>query len=107
MTPRTNKAPKHLDELTGKWWESVVDGYELEAHHVRILTHACESWDAAEQARRALATHGQTYVDRFGQPRARPEIAIARDGRTQFSRLVRELCLDDTEPEDQRPPRGR
>ena len=35
-----------------------------------------------------------TFIDRFGSPRTRPEVAIERDARLAFARLVRELDLD-------------
>ncbi len=107
MTPKTSRieAPSHLAEPTRKWWVSVVESWDMEDHHRRILTLASEAWDRSCQAREALAEHGMTYIDRFDQPRARPEIAIERDSRLAFARLLRELCLDDTEPEPARPPR--
>lgn len=46
---------------------------------------------------------GLTYEDRFKQPRVRPEVAIERDGRIAFARLVRELRLD-VDPDDDRIP---
>jgi hypothetical protein len=58
------------------------------------------------QAREALKG-GLTYEDRFGCPRARPEIAVERDSRIGFARLVRELGLDVNNPDDARPPRGK
>ncbi len=95
MTRHENpRAPRHLRPLTRKWWASVVAEYELEEHHVRLLTAAAESWDRAQQAREALAKHGLVYKDRFGAPRARPEVAVERDSRIVFARLVRELALD-------------
>lgn len=99
------KPPTHLRTATRQWWQSVVDEYELEPHHVRLLTLAAESWDRCAEAREALAEHGTTYTDRFGQPRARPEVNIERDARIAFARLVRELALDVNEPAgDLRPP---
>ena len=80
--------------------------YEIEDHHRRLLTLACEALDRCEEARVALAEHGTTYVDRFGCPKPRPKVAIERDSRVAAARLFRELALDDT-PEDPRPPRGR
>jgi phage terminase small subunit len=98
--------PKHLRAATRRWWAGVVTGYELEAHHLMLLTKAAEAWDRAEQARELLAEHGLTYADRFGQPRARPEVAIERDSRTGFARLLRELALDVQPPQETpRPPR--
>ena len=102
---KTPRPPAHLRGPTAAWWQSVVDGFELEPHHVRVLTLAAEAWDRTEQAREALAAHGLTYSDRFDQPRARPEVAIERDSRIAFCRCLRELALDIEPPvESPRPP---
>jgi hypothetical protein len=77
-----------------RWFRSVCEGYVLEEHHIKMLVHAAECWDRATEARRALEKHGLTFVDRFGCPRSRPEAAIERDQKIIFSRLVRELDLD-------------
>ncbi|WP_008549704.1 P27 family phage terminase small subunit [Bradyrhizobium sp. CCGE-LA001] len=96
--------PKHLRADTASWFESVINDFELDSHHIRLLTKACEAWDRSELAREALAKYGMTYQDRFGAPRARPEVAIERDSRLAFARLVRELGLDVAAPADTRPP---
>lgn len=98
------KLPRHLRKSTAAWWLEVTTDYELEPHHVRLLTLAAESWDRCLQAREAIAKHGLIFVDRFGQPRSRPEVAIERDNRVQFARLLRELQLDVHEPDENRPP---
>lgn len=103
MSKRTDsqpKTPKHLSPASRKWWEWVVNTYELEQHHVRLLTHAAEAWDCAEQARLVLCKEGLVWTDRYGQIRPRPEEAIARNQKILFARLIRELCLDDTPPPD-------
>jgi len=92
------KPPKHLKAATKQWWASVAEDYDLEAHHLRLLTLACESWDRCQGAREALAKHGTVYEDRFGQPRCRPEVSIERDSKLSFARLLRELALDIDEP---------
>jgi phage terminase small subunit len=99
------KAPEHLTPQSRRWWLSVVRDYTLEPHHIRLLTFAAEAWDRAEQARKALKENGLTFEDRFGQPRARPEVAVERDSRMAFARLLRELDLDVETPADSRPPR--
>jgi hypothetical protein len=90
---------------TRRWWGAVIAEYELEEHHVRLLTLAAESWDRATQAREAIDREGLTYVDRFGTPRVRPEVAVERDSRIAFARLLRELSLDVEPPAEVRPPR--
>ena len=47
---------------------------------------------------------GLTYLDRFGVPRGAAEVAIERDSRLAFARLIRELDLDQAGDPD-RPPR--
>ena len=98
-------APNHLKTGTQRWFESVVETFVLEQHHIRILTLAAESWDRGQAARAAVDKLGMTFQDRYGCPRPRPEIGIERDSRIAFARLVRELGLDVATPDDVRPPR--
>jgi phage terminase small subunit len=103
--PKRPQPPKHLRPATAEWFRTVVSTFELEAHHVRLLTLACQAWDRAEQAREALLEHGLTCEDRYGTPKARPEVQIERDNRIAFARLLRELDLDaDVTPDPARPP---
>jgi phage terminase small subunit len=96
--------PKHLKKATRKWFESVMSHYELEEHHIRLLTLACEAWERAQEARVMLKKRGMVYIDRFNAPKARPEVAIERDASILFARLVRELDLDFESSADMRPP---
>jgi phage terminase small subunit len=82
----------------------VTSTFELEEHHLRLLTLAAEAWDRGQQAREAIVEKGLTFDDRFGVPHARPEVAIERDSRTAFARLLRELALDISAPDESRPP---
>ena len=72
--------------------------------HMHLLEGACGAWDRMVEARLALDEHGLIYQDRNGEPKARPEVAIERDARIGFARLVRELDLDGAPPPQ---PRGR
>lgn len=58
--------PKHLKKATKEWFLHVIESYDLEQHHVRILTLACQAWDRGEQARELLDEHGLTYIDQLG-----------------------------------------
>ena len=102
---RERKAPEHLREPTRVWFQQVLADYALEDHHFRLLQLAAEAWDRSQEAREALEKHGLTFLDRFGAPHARPEVAIERDSRIAFARLVRELDLDvEPPPQGSRPP---
>lgn len=99
------KIPPHLSAPTRDWFASVIETYELEPHHLRLLTLAAESWDRCAQARAIIDEQGLTYQDRFDAPRTRPEVAVERDSKVAFARLIRELDLDTEQtPEAVRPP---
>lgn len=98
--------PDHLTAEAKDWWRDVTRDYQLEPHHLRLLRAACEAWDRMQQARIALADHGGlVFADERGVIRAHPCVAMERDARTAFARLVRELDLDGGAPsEAPRPP---
>lgn len=103
----TPKAPAHLRAATRKWFKTVLSDYDLDGHHVRLLTLAAEAWDQAQTAREVLDREGQTFIDRWGQPKERPECGILQSARISFARLIRELALDVEAPEAPRAPRTR
>lgn len=100
------RPPKHLEKSTQRWVKTVLEDFDLEAHHFKLLILAAEAWDRTVAARQVIDAQGMTFEDRFGQPKARPEIAIERDSRIGFTRLMRELALDGVDaPEAPRAPR--
>jgi len=95
MLSNLPQPPAHLSVEAQSWWHEVVRDYALEPHHLRLLQAACEAWDRMSQARQALADHGAlTFTDERGTIRAHPAVAMERDARVAFARLVRELDLD-------------
>lgn len=79
--------------------------WELEEHHIKLLTLAAQEWDKSQMADEVIRKEGLTHPDRFGQVRERPEVRIARDAKALFARLLRELALDIESPgEPGRPP---
>ena len=88
-------APEHLTAASRQWWDRVVGEYDLDASALRLLVLACEAWDRCASAREVLDREGVVYIDRFDAPRTRPEVAIERDSRLAFLRLVRALGLSD------------
>ena len=96
-TLKTNtriRAPSHLTDATKAWYASVCRDYALEGHHLRLLQLAAEAWDRCQQAREILARDGITIEGREGGMRPHPAIAIERDSRLAFARLVAQLGLE-------------
>lgn len=104
MKRRTPTPPDHLSSATTAWWKAVHQEFDLDPHHVHLLRLACEALDRAEGARAILATEGVTFRDDRGNPRAHPAVAIERDARIAFARLLRELDLDTELPSGSRRP---
>ena len=96
------KPPPHLSAASKKWWNAVLAEYALQPHHLRLLQAAAESWDRLQEARERLATDGLYSADRFGQLRPHPAVAVERDSRIAFAKLLRSLALEDNEPATQR-----
>lgn len=103
-TGKAPEPPEHLSEEAGQWWRDVARDYEFEAHHFRLLQAACEAWDRMQLARKEVAVNGITFKAANGDLKANPAVAIERDARTAFARLVRELDLDAEGPADHRRP---
>lgn len=89
------KPPSHLSKPAATWWREVAAEFAADSHHQHLLTLACEALDRCRAARRAIDKNGLTYTDRFGAPRTRPEVAVERDSRLAFARLLTQLGLDD------------
>jgi phage terminase small subunit len=104
VTTATDNGPTHLQPVTRRWYAGVLEDYELESHHKRLLQAACEAWDRLHEARKVLRQEG-TYVEGRCGPRAHPAVAVERDSRIAFARLLRELDLDGEPGPDPRPPR--
>ncbi len=91
--------PSHLGAKSRAWAESVLNtaGDQATETDIKLVLLAAEALDRAATARRIIQREGVTYTDRFDAPRAHPAVAIERDARAAFSRLVAQLGLDDAE----------
>jgi P27 family predicted phage terminase small subunit len=94
------KAPKHLAAPTRAWWDSVIEQYQLEPHHLKLLQLAAEAWDRCQEARETLARDGLIVTSSKGGICAHPCVAIERDARLAFARIIRELDLDAGAPSE-------
>ncbi len=97
------RVPRHLTTESKKLFKHVVGSYDLQQHQLKTLRLACEALDRATQAREIINEKGMTLLDRFEQEKPRPEIAIERDSRISYARLMRELYLEDLETNNDLP----
>jgi hypothetical protein len=92
---RAPNQPAGLSDEAAKLWKRVHKDYELLPHHQVVFERALRALDRALQAEHELAAHGSvTFVDRWEQPRPRPEVKIAHDSAALFTRLLVSLDLD-------------
>src|SRR5215467_15925290 len=96
------RPPARLSLSAAQSWGTVVERYELQEHHLRILQLALEAWDRAQAAREQLDRDSLTVPGREGGIKAHPCIAVERDGRLAVARLIRELDLDVGPPVSER-----
>ena len=88
------RAPRHLSPSARRLYSQILENYELEPHHLAILTKALEALDRTEQARDAIAASGILIRSRLGEVKPNPAIAIERDSRAQFLAGIKALGLD-------------
>lgn len=99
------KIAEHLSSEMKEFYKQILKNYDLEAHHMIILTKACECLDRAEKAREEVAKDGLTIKDRYGSLKAHPAVKIEIDAKNTARLLLRELGLDLEPPEPGRGPR--
>lgn len=99
-----SQIPSDLSKNSKEWYQEIINEYELEAHHLKILLAAAEALDRIEEARKVIKQEGSYYRDRFDQPKAHPALDVERNNKILFARLVRELGLDLGNSDNSRPP---
>ena len=99
------KTPQHLSPEMQKFFKAILKDFNLETHHVILLTKACECLDRAELARKQVAEEGMTTTDRYGSIKPHPCCKIELDSKNAARLLLRELGLDLEPAEAGRGPR--
>jgi P27 family predicted phage terminase small subunit len=98
------RPPKYLSAPARRLWRETVESYELARHHLELLERACRALDQAIEAEELLRRDGLVVDGRYGV-RAHPAVAIARDARIAFARLLREIDPEGVVAPDARTPR--
>jgi hypothetical protein len=98
MTEVENQVPAAIARLSpgarDLWDTTLAEHADLSEHGCHVLVVACEALHRRNEAREALERFGLTYVDRFGAPRTRPEVAIERNSQLVFLRALRQLAVN-------------
>ncbi|MDA2933340.1 P27 family phage terminase small subunit, partial [Acidobacteria bacterium AH-259-D05] len=83
-----------LKPETASWYAWVLSTWELDYTERKLLLLAGQSWDRYRQAKRILDEEGLTFATRGKKPTIRPEVAVEKDSRTAFCRLIGQLGLE-------------
>lgn len=94
VTSENTPPPTHLSRSAKAFWREILASYSLAPHHLRLFRLALEAWDRCQQARTVLEESGLFVSDRYGKPLPHPAVAIERDSRLAYARLMRELDLE-------------
>lgn len=95
--------PIGLAEAGRRLWDAVLGDNELSDAGIELLRMACKQADRADEARRILAQEKIVGVDRFGQEKAHPAVAIERQATQTCANLIDQLIgtLVDLEESDE------
>jgi phage terminase small subunit len=92
------RAPKNLTDSLSKsskkFFTKILNNYELEDHHLEILSQACHCLDRIEESRLQIKKDGDYILDRFGILKPHPALKTEEKNKVIFARLIRELGLD-------------
>jgi P27 family predicted phage terminase small subunit len=97
--------PPHLSPEMKKFFKKIMTDFDLDTHHVTLLTKACECLDRAEEARQMVTADGLTTTDRYGSIKPHPCCKLELDYKASARMLLRELGLDLEPPEPGKAPR--
>ena len=100
------KAPAGLRK-DGKWfWERGTAEREFsEAHDIKRLEMGCRTLDEIASDEKTIKHEGRFTTDRWGRRIPHPALKTLAENRILFLRIIRELGLDITAPDDPRPRR--
>ena len=92
------RAPRNLtDQLSKrsrKFFTKILNAYELDDHHLEILSQACHCLDRIYQARLQIEKDGDYILDRFKNIKPYLGLKALAQEKITMARLLRELNLD-------------
>jgi len=98
MPPSKNL--KSLSAAAREWHARALATGKVAHTDEELLLQAAQQLSTAHAARAVITEEGETYTDRFGAPRLRPQIAIERNALNEFVRLRKALGLGTADAPD-------
>lgn len=94
MATKIPPADRHWCSAATQLWRTTFSKYLLADHHITLLREACHQLTRANDARKHLAEHGLTSVDRYGCVSPSKFLEVERASLNSARLLLRELGLD-------------
>jgi len=102
---RENNIPSYLKKRGKVFYKAVISEFFIETVHDRErLGQASSELDVQDAAMKAIDEHGFYVLNRYNKLIENPALKTLQNSRTLFVRILRELRLDSSEPEEPRPP---
>lgn len=92
--PKHPPAPPEMSPEARALWRRIVAEFEFDAGEREVLEALCRAYQRQREAQAILDRDGIVMTTRFGEVRAHPAVAIARDSATLLARLVSQLKLE-------------
>lgn len=100
------KAPAGLKTPGRVFWRKVLSEFRLEeSHDLQRLEMACRTLDNLKEAEDRVKTDGMFTTNRYNSVVEHPALKSIKDFRMLFIKIVREMNLDVSLPDESRPPR--
>ena len=87
--------PKGVSSEAKRWWRALMTENDISDAAGRLLLQtALEAFDRMREAQVQIEGDGSVVLDRFGQAKSHPSVAVERDARAQVMAALRQLNLD-------------
>lgn len=95
MSLKPPAPPKHLKAAGAGLFRKMIGEYGIaDSAGLALLGTAAECLDRMRAAQKAIATHGEIVVDRYGAPKLNPACNLEKDSRAGMLAAFRALNLD-------------
>ncbi|GEN22175.1 hypothetical protein HCU01_01240 [Halomonas cupida] len=89
------KPPSKLSTEARRLYTALATDYDItDEAGLALLRSVAESRTLIDECQKVISAEGITYLDRYGQPKPHPLLAVSRDARGQMMSALKALNLD-------------